>query len=185
MPDRKILNSWKEIANYLGRGVRTVQRYERELKLPVRRAAAKDRSAVLAFSDELDAWLEKASLRTRPYVRPILVVVDPPSADNISSRKLALELEKFNVLTAFTVQEALSTAERVEVNGFVLDCDMPDDSASRIVAEIQQRHPGKPIFAVIDSKSEAPKGADHIIRGRDPRSLLDRVVEVFGKPKAA
>ena len=185
MQERKILNSWKEIANYLGRGVRTVQRYERELKLPVRRPASKDRSAVLAFSDELDRWLEKASLRTRPYVRPILVVVDPPSPDNISSRKLALELEKFNVLTAFTVQEAFATAERVEVNGFVLDCDMPDDSASQICEELQQRYPDKPIFAVIDSNGKPPKNADHIIRGRDPRILLDTVVEVFGKPKAA
>ncbi len=31
-----VLNSWKEIACYLGRGVRTVQRYERDLGLPVR-----------------------------------------------------------------------------------------------------------------------------------------------------
>ena len=35
MPERKILNSWKEIASYLGKGVRTVQRQESELKLPI------------------------------------------------------------------------------------------------------------------------------------------------------
>ena len=32
-----ILSGWKEIANHLGKGVRTVQRYELELALPVRR----------------------------------------------------------------------------------------------------------------------------------------------------
>ena len=31
----QVLNGWKEIANYLGKGVRTVQRYEREFGLPV------------------------------------------------------------------------------------------------------------------------------------------------------
>ena len=33
----EILTGWNEIANYLGMGVRTVQRYERELGLPIRR----------------------------------------------------------------------------------------------------------------------------------------------------
>ena len=34
---KRFLNTWKEIATYMGRGVRTVQRWERELGLPVRR----------------------------------------------------------------------------------------------------------------------------------------------------
>jgi len=63
MAERKILHSWREIASYAGRGVRTVQRYEVQLNLPVHRPAGKDRSAVLAFSDEIDAWLSEASKR--------------------------------------------------------------------------------------------------------------------------
>lgn len=55
-----VLNSWKEIAAYLGRGVRTVQRYECELRLPVRRPHGRSRSAVIALSDELDSWLRHA-----------------------------------------------------------------------------------------------------------------------------
>ena len=30
----EIFSGWKDIANYLGKGVRTIQRYERELGLP-------------------------------------------------------------------------------------------------------------------------------------------------------
>lgn len=52
----KILTSWKEIAAYLGKGVRTVQRWEVELELPVRRPNGKDRQIVMAFTDELDDW---------------------------------------------------------------------------------------------------------------------------------
>lgn len=55
-----ILNSWKEIAAYLGRGVRTVQRWEQELELPVRRPRGTSRSAVLALKSDLDRWLERA-----------------------------------------------------------------------------------------------------------------------------
>jgi hypothetical protein len=64
MAERRILNSWKEIATYLGRGVRTVQRWEAQLGLPVHRPAGKDHSAVLAFSSELDQWLDRRPLRT-------------------------------------------------------------------------------------------------------------------------
>lgn len=63
MAERRILNSWKEIASYLGRGVRTAQRWEAQLGLPVHRPAGRDHSAVLAISTELDQWLESRPLR--------------------------------------------------------------------------------------------------------------------------
>ena len=63
MVERRILNSWKEIAGYLGRGVRTVQRWEAQLGLPVHRPPGKDHSAVLAFSSELDQWLDSRPVR--------------------------------------------------------------------------------------------------------------------------
>ena len=53
------LNSWKEIAQFLGRSVRTVQRWEQELGLPVRRPAGHDRSAVVAVPSELKAWIRR------------------------------------------------------------------------------------------------------------------------------
>ncbi|MBZ5629467.1 MAG: hypothetical protein LAO06_11450 [Acidobacteriia bacterium] len=66
----EILNSWKEIANYLGRGVRTVQRWERDLGLPVHRPKGKDRSAVLAFPNELQAWLRRTPVRSLDWSSP-------------------------------------------------------------------------------------------------------------------
>jgi len=60
VPASIVLNSWKEIAHYVGRGVRTVQRWEIDLGMPVRRPRAKSRSAVFALSDEIDAWLRAA-----------------------------------------------------------------------------------------------------------------------------
>lgn len=52
-----ILNSWKEIASYFGRGVRTVQRWEEELQLPVHRIGKGKRSPVFAVASELKFWM--------------------------------------------------------------------------------------------------------------------------------
>lgn len=55
-PSNQQLNSWKEIASHLERGVRTVQRWESELGLPVRRTGRGKRGAVYALVSELDLW---------------------------------------------------------------------------------------------------------------------------------
>ena len=52
-----IFSGWKEIANYFGKGVRTVQRYERELGLPIHRPNGKSAGSVIATKKELDDWL--------------------------------------------------------------------------------------------------------------------------------
>lgn len=60
--ERRPLTSWKEISRYLGHGVRTVQRYEVNLGLPIYRPACTQRGAVFAFPDELDLWVRSAPL---------------------------------------------------------------------------------------------------------------------------
>lgn len=57
--DPAVLSCWKDIAKYLGKGVRTVQRWEREFDLPVRRPdGIHHKSAVIANARDLDAWLD-------------------------------------------------------------------------------------------------------------------------------
>ena len=51
------LDSWKSIAAYLRRDVRTVIRWEETRGLPVRRMPGTTRSAVYAFKHEIDAWM--------------------------------------------------------------------------------------------------------------------------------
>lgn len=58
-----ILCGWKSVAKHLGMGVRTVQRYERQLGLPVRRLAGRLRGAVVATKSELDAWVAASPIR--------------------------------------------------------------------------------------------------------------------------
>ncbi len=50
------LESWKEIATYLGREVRTVQRWAVARSLPVHRLPGGDRPRVFSTRSEIDAW---------------------------------------------------------------------------------------------------------------------------------
>jgi tetratricopeptide (TPR) repeat protein len=55
------LGSWKEIALYFSKDVRTVKRWEKERALPVHRAPGKPGGSVYAFTDELSDWLNSSS----------------------------------------------------------------------------------------------------------------------------
>lgn len=60
---RRVLSGWKEIADYLGKSVRTVQRLELTAGLPIRRPAGKPRCSVIATTAEIDAWVQATPLR--------------------------------------------------------------------------------------------------------------------------
>ena len=51
------LDSWKEIAAYLRRDIRTVQRWERK-GFPVHRLLHQQKATVYAYRSEIDDWLE-------------------------------------------------------------------------------------------------------------------------------
>jgi hypothetical protein len=57
---RDRLDSWKEIAAYIGRDIRTAMRWEKERGLPIHRVPGDGaRQPVFAYKSELDEWLEQ------------------------------------------------------------------------------------------------------------------------------
>jgi len=72
----EILTGWKDIAKYLGMGVRTVQRYEQEHGLPIRRPAGRHKSSVIAVKAELDGWVTAAPLRESFRLSPVALDQD-------------------------------------------------------------------------------------------------------------
>jgi hypothetical protein len=60
------LDSWKEIAVYLGREVRTVQRWEKREHLPVHRHLHSKIGSIFAFKHEIDSWRKSRSLSPVP-----------------------------------------------------------------------------------------------------------------------
>src|SRR6185295_17128453 len=55
------LDSWKEIASYLRREVRTVQLWEKREGLPVHRHFHKSLGSVFALRSEIDRWRRQVS----------------------------------------------------------------------------------------------------------------------------
>jgi len=64
--DNDYLDSWKEMAAYLKRDVRTLQRWEKRENLPVHRHRHDRLASVYAYKSELDAWSLKRRLPPRP-----------------------------------------------------------------------------------------------------------------------
>lgn len=61
-----VLESWKEIAAYLNRTVRTVQRWEKLEGLPVHRLGHARQATVCAYRAELDAWWAEHQVGAEP-----------------------------------------------------------------------------------------------------------------------
>src|SRR5271165_476631 len=64
------LESWGEIAAYLRRDVRTVQRWERDEALPVHRHQHRERGTVYAYTGEIDRWYKERRSRPEPEPEP-------------------------------------------------------------------------------------------------------------------
>jgi tetratricopeptide (TPR) repeat protein len=106
------LNSWKEIARYLRREVRTVQLWEKHEGLPVRRHFHTRQGSVFALRDEIDAWrtrraeVQPASVASKsdtvivPIIRHrIAVLADlTQSLDCLAKLALCLDLSKVEIL---------------------------------------------------------------------------------------
>jgi hypothetical protein len=93
--NRRILNGWKQISNHLDRGVRTAQRWEALLGMPVHRPALKDRSAVVAFSDELESWLSRTSTDLQ---NECVATDDLATNDNDSDERLLRTLDTLSTV---------------------------------------------------------------------------------------
>jgi TolB-like protein/Tfp pilus assembly protein PilF len=78
-PSELRLDSWKEIATYLGRDVTTVQRWEKREEMPVHRHLHDKRGSVYALVPELDAWL-KTRRQQLKLGAAVELAADPPPA---------------------------------------------------------------------------------------------------------
>ena len=93
------LDSWKEIAEYLGRDIRTVIRWEKEKCLPIRRIPGGKRPAVFAYTQEIQTWMvgqdvadEQAAASPPPFGtdQPAARDASEPPAEAASPRRRPL-----------------------------------------------------------------------------------------------
>ncbi|MCX6595073.1 MAG: hypothetical protein NTV70_01745 [Acidobacteria bacterium] len=60
------LESWKQIAGYLDRDIKTVQRWEHQEGLPIHRLLHTGHASVFAWRTELDAWMQSRQQGPEP-----------------------------------------------------------------------------------------------------------------------
>jgi len=101
--EHRRLDSWKEIAAYLGRGIRTVQRWEREEGLPVHRLAHAERGSVFADPIELTEWWKSRQIAPAAKASPAVDALPKP------------RLERVTTTTAATFWPCLSSDARMVV----------------------------------------------------------------------
>ena len=149
-PDEPRLDSWKEIASYLGRGIRTVQRWEREEGLPVHRLDHAKRGSVYASRRELTAWWES---RRRPDASPASTTATASAAPREPRS------ERVTATAAATFWTALSSDARMVV--YVSDAGKDGESPQVWLQQVggaavqltsDQRDCAEPTFSADDTR---------------------------------
>lgn len=150
-----ILKSWKDIAEYLGCGVRTAQRWEK-LGMPVRRPRKGIRSAAVALSEELEGWLKKQSTAIEssrpdpssasPRFRYRVLLVDD---DEMLLVTLAARLAEqgYDIRTARDGFEALAAMREGTPDLLISDLKMPNMSGFELLSIVRRRFPAMAVIA--------------------------------------
>ncbi len=112
-------------------------------------------------------------------MRPILLVIDPPDVEMISTRKLILESAKYNVLTATTVEEAVEIARKVPIDAVVIHERIFNGATVKVSQELKSIRPNVPLWVVSPQPHKIPS-ADQVLSSFDPLSLVKLVQETLG-----
>jgi len=148
----EILSGWKEIANYLGKGVRTVQRYERDLGLPVHRLAGKPAGYVIATKSELDEWVtsprmhiglsaKRRALESRTNkLRAHFLLIDSEIALTFATIASGASNQEKRRRTAQTARTAYDTIMRLRKHTNLDEAERKklDDNVQRLKSELQR-----------------------------------------------
>jgi DNA-binding NtrC family response regulator len=112
-------------------------------------------------------------------MRPIFLVLDPPDPEALSTRKLILESEKYNVLTAFTAEEAVEIANRVPINLVVLHERVRNNGSSQLAADLKRINPEVPVW-LVSPQPHKVENVDEVISSFDPVVLVQMARDMFG-----
>jgi DNA-binding NtrC family response regulator len=106
-------------------------------------------------------------------IRPCFLVIDRESSSAISTRKLVIETAKFNVLTAYSSDEAIETLRKYPaLDGVVADTGLADMSCDNLIAELKKIHPKIPVIVVNTPRGIPAVRADYNLDSFDPKQLL-------------
>jgi len=156
MTNREVLDSWKEIAAYLGRSIKTCQRLERDLGLPVHRLEESPRARVFAYADEIDRWIEKTKHSEEKTFR-----------DSTDVKRILIPV----LISVFLATAVLG------IGLIVFKKKHPSLDPDRIVVSIFENHTGNPAYDTIGQMA-----ADWITKGLARTGFIDVVPSMLVAP---
>ena len=119
-------------------------------------------------------------------VRPCFLVIDREFPGSISTRKLVIETAKFNVLTAYSSEEALDTLKLFPaIQGVVLDADIYGMSCEALAKALKEIKPGISVVVISAPGDGECQGADYQVESLDPRKLLQALQKLIPAEVAA
>lgn len=118
-------------------------------------------------------------------IRPCFLIIDQEHSGNISTRKLVIETAKFNVITAYSGEEALQTLTKFPaVDAIVLDPGVRDVPCGALVKRIKESQPNLPVILAGTLGKQPCDGADHYLETFEPGELL-RLLQQLEPEKTA
>ena len=109
-------------------------------------------------------------------VRPCFLVVDREFPGSISTRKLVLETAKFNVITAYSGNEALETMRRFPaIDGVVMDGEIDDVPSEHLTRELKTISPRLPVIVICAPGFADCPSADVQLESFQPAKLLEEL----------
>ena len=189
MPGKLLLNSWKEIAEFVGRTERTVQRWEKLYGLPVHRPAGRERSAVIALASEIEAWSIKTAMGGLSTAVAVPAISDRSSdlvtsssvsvlcidshRERLATRKKLLEFGGYRVLTAADARSALRLLETNEVCVVILDCSVSDVDGEGVARVLQKHKPEVPVLMLSHKAKGIPQPILDLIGVAEQLRMVD------------
>ncbi len=207
MTSEALLNSWKEIARYVGRSERTVQRWEKQFGFPVRRPAGRTRSAVIAVPSEIQRWSTSTmasvgnsesvaaegpprdeTVRSPNSSAPTLLCIDD-HPEGLAVRKILLEALGYRVLAASTPGSGLRLFAKNHVDLVVFDYWMTDLDGEVLARVLRELKPRVPIILLSGAIKNVPehmlKLVDSVVqKGHSTEALLSTLGELCGSPRS-
>lgn len=105
-------------------------------------------------------------------MRPIVLVVDPPDPETLSTRKLVLESAKFNVLTGDSMNEAYEILEACPVAAAIFHkLALGGSNPSDIITKLKKKVPDTPVI-VLSPCPDGITGTAGVLSSHDPLELV-------------
>ena len=115
-------------------------------------------------------------------IRPCFLVIDKEYPGSISTRKLVIETALLNVITTYSVEEAIGMLARFPaVDGIVLETEVKGITCRELIRRLRAVRSDLPIVTVSPSGHDPCGAEDFHVSSYDPQDLLEQLNRICPK----